>query len=67
MWKCVPDFPNPIVDIILSIVSDRRAEEARIAAEEAAMWRSLFWVAVIVIAVLAFIIWKKHHDTPEKS
>ena len=39
------------------------AEEARIAAEEAAMWRSVFWIAVIVIAVLAFIIWKKHRIT----
>ena len=66
MWECVPNFPNP-VDIILSILLDRRAEEARRAAEEATMWRSMFWVAVIVIAVLAFIIWKKHHDTPEKS
>ena len=66
MWECVPNFPNP-VDIILSILLDRRAEEARRAAEEATMWRSMFWVAVIVIAVLAFIIWKKYHDTPEKS
>ena len=68
MWNCVPDFPDPIgpiVEIIQSIRSYIRAEEA---AKEAAMWwSSLFWIAVIVIAVLAFLIYKKSHNTPAKS
>jgi hypothetical protein len=42
------------------MLSDNNAEIARIATEEAAMWRNLFFLAVIVIAVQAFIIWRKH-------
>ena len=60
MWNCVPEISNPIPIILDIILSYTSAKEARRAAEEAAMWRNLFWVAVIVIAVLAFIIWKKH-------
>lgn len=52
-----------LASLVWNIWSDTSAEEARIAAEEAAMWRSVFWIAVIVIAVLAFIIWKKHRIT----
>ncbi len=55
---------------IFSGEEERRiaAEEARIAAEEAAMWRSMFWIVVIVIviAVLAFIIWRKHRRTAKE-
>ena len=57
MWDTIKIF----VDIVIlgwSIFSGE--EERRRAAEEAAMWRSIFWVAVIIIAVLVFIIWKKH-------
>ena len=64
MWVFGPVFRNPIWDIILS---DNSAEEARRAAEEAAMWRNLFWIAVIVIAVLAFIIWKQHRIIVRKA
>ena len=64
MWVFGPVFRNPIWDIILS---DNSAEEARRAAEEAAMWRNLFWIAVIVIAVLAFIIWKQHRIIVRKT
>ena len=64
MWVFGPVFRNPIWDIILS---DNRAEEARRAAEEAAMWRNLFWIAVIVIAVMAFIIWKQHRIIVRKA
>ena len=67
MWKCVPQIPNPIWSMIWSIFSDTSAEEARRAAEEAAMWRNLFWVAVIVIVVLAFIIWRKHRITVKET
>ena len=63
MWKCVPDFRIPIWNLILS---DNSAEEARRAAEEAAMWRSLFWIAVIVIAVLLFVIWKQRRRYRKK-
>ena len=64
MW----DKIKILVDLAIlgwSIFSDkeaerRAAEEARRAAEEAAMWRGIFWIIVIVIAVLAFIIWRKH-------
>ena len=49
-----------LASLVWNVVSDNSAEEARRAAEEAAMWRSIFWVAVIIIAVLVFIIWKKH-------
>ena len=70
MWKILPDFhfPDPIVEIILSILGfpDRHAAEARRAAEEEAMWRSLFWVAVIVIAVLLFVIWKQRKRDRKK-
>ena len=60
MWNCILDPIGGMLDII----SHRRlAEAARIAAEEAEMWRSVFCVAVIVIAVLAFILWRKHHNS----
>ena len=59
MGGCFPDLGN----LICSIFSDTSAEEARRAAEEAAMWRNLFWIAVIVIAVLAFILWRKHRNS----
>ncbi len=43
---------------------NNEAEEAR---RRADIWFNWFCIAIIVIAVLAFIIWKKYHDTPEKS
>ena len=73
MWKILPDFhfPDPIVEIILSIACfpyNRAAAEIR-AAEEAAMWRGIFWVAVIVIviAVLAFLIWREHRRAAKEA
>ena len=59
MWEIIGALAG-LASLGWSIFSDNRAEEARRAAEEAAMWRSIFWVAVIIIAVLVFIIWKKH-------
>ena len=67
MWKCVPEISNPIPIILDIILSYTSAKEARRAAEEAAMWRNLFWVAVIVIAVLAFIILKQHRIIVRKA
>lgn len=64
MWECFPDFRKYW---IWNILSDNSSEEARRAAEEAAMWRNLFLLAVIVIAVLAFIIWKKHRRDRNKA
>ena len=61
MWEVIGALAG-LGSLLWSIFSDNRA---RIAAEEAAMWRSIFWIAVIVIAVLAFIIWKKHRSNTQ--
>ncbi len=66
MWEAIAALVG-IASLIRDHISDKRAkiaaEAARIAAEEAAMWRSVFWIAVIVIAVLAFILWRKHRNS----
>ncbi len=59
MWEVIGALAG-VGSLVWSIFSDNRAEEARRAAEEAAMWRGIFLFVVIVIAVLAFIIWRKH-------
>ena len=41
---------------------NREAEEARRRAE---IWFNWFCIAVIVIVVLAFIIWKKHRNSAQ--
>ena len=66
MWIFGPVIRNPIWDILFSS-PDNSAEAARRAAEEATMWRNLFWIAVIVIVVLAFIIWRKHRRDSTKA
>ena len=68
MWKRVLEIFVPIgPPINPDPIWSMSAEEARIAPEEAVIWRNLFWVAVIVIAVLVFIIWKKHRITVEET
>ena len=63
MWEIIGALAG-LASLGWSIFSDNRAEEARRAAEEAAMWRGIFLIVVIVIAVLAFIIWREHsHNT----
>ncbi|MBQ7214380.1 MAG: hypothetical protein IJS39_00150 [Synergistaceae bacterium] len=59
MWEAIAALVG-IASLIRDHISDKRA---RIAAEEAAMWCSVFWIAVIVIAVLAFILWRKHRNS----
>lgn len=59
MWEAIAAFVG-IASLIRDHISDKRA---KIAAEEAEMWRSVFWIAVIVIAVLAFILWRKHRNS----
>ena len=63
MWEVIGALAG-LGSLLWSIFLDNRA---RIAAEEAAMWRSIFWIAVIVIAVLAFIIWRKHRRDSTKA
>ena len=50
-------------------LDNREAEEAAKRAEEAArradIWFNWFCIAVIVIAVLAFIIWRKHRNSAQ--
>jgi hypothetical protein len=42
--------------------TNTEAEEAR---RRADIWFNWFYIAVIVIAVLAFIIWRKHRSTAQ--
>lgn len=62
MWEMIGALAG-LGSLLWSIFSDNKAEAARRAAEEA-MWR-LFWIAVIVIAVLAFILWRKHRNSTQ--
>ena len=61
-WKTI-EVLTGIGGLLWSIFGpNREAEEARRCAE---IWFNWFCIAVIVIAVLAFIIWKKHRNSAQ--
>ncbi len=73
MWDKIIGILSLLWDVGWDVVTDSRVDDAKKEAhelaaklsQEANMWQSWFWIAVIIIAVLAFIIMRKNTDDRE--
>ena len=73
MWDKIIGILSLLWDVGWDVVTDSKVDDAKKEAhelaaklsQEANMWQSWFWIAVIIIAVLAFIIMRKNTDDRE--
>ena len=73
MWYKIIGILSLLWDVGWDVVTDSKVDDAKKEAhelaaklsQEANMWQSWFWIAVIIIAVLAFIIMRKNTDDRE--
>ena len=60
MWDVIFGALN----LLWNVVTDSRVDDAK---QEANMWQGCFWTAVIIIAVLVFIIIMIRKDTDDRE